>query len=83
MISSPKARFLDQVVGEVATARKRAAESAQMRDHRRKLFLELGVRQRNRLGRSFGWSVLFAIVCQPRPHPLPARDRGHARFDPT
>jgi hypothetical protein len=50
----------------------------------RQLILKLGIRQRNRLGESGRWSVLFVIVVsQPEPHPLPARDRGHVQFDRT
>ena len=43
-------RFLDQIVGEVAAAGQRAAERAQVRDHRRQLVLEFRIGQRNRLG---------------------------------
>ena len=50
-------RFLDEIVGEVAAARQRAAEGAQMRNDRRKLILELGIGQRDRLRRSACWSV--------------------------
>ena len=45
-------RFLDEIVGEVAAARQRAAEGAQMRDDRRQLILEFVIGQRDRLGES-------------------------------
>src|SRR6185503_14318930 len=76
-------RFLHQIIGEVAAARKRATEGAQVWNDRRKLFLELRIGQRNRFGRMAYWSVLLAIFSQTRPHPVRARDLGHTQLDRT
>ena len=51
--------FLDQVIGEIATARQRAAEGAEVRDYLRQLILELGIRQRNEFNGLFG--LIFLV----------------------
>src|SRR3954451_1475367 len=63
-------RLLNEVVSKITAARKRAAKRTKMRNHRSKLFLELGIGQRNRLRRSGCWLVILASFRQTRPHPL-------------
>ena len=77
-------RFLDEIVGEVAAARQRAAERAQVRDDRRELILELRIGQRDRLAPK---RLRPRPLRDLRPNLYPTRSvapsRGRARVDRT